>query len=78
MAYWSDCSMCNGSGEQRGRSRCSRCGGSGLVDSFWGGKRGCPRCDGDGYESVSEKCLSCDGEGGRWYSGDEPAGYEYD
>ncbi|MBR6598499.1 MAG: molecular chaperone DnaJ [Alphaproteobacteria bacterium] len=61
------CEKCHGHGTDDGRPApmCSRCGGSGFVQSrqgFFAMETPCPECNGLGRK-ISKKCKECDGSG---------------
>lgn len=65
------CKECNGTGAKNGTAfhECSRCHGSGRVESMQQGLFGpqyvesvCPDCNGEG-RIITEKCGKCNGEG---------------
>lgn len=61
------CEKCNGNGTSDGKAApvCSRCGGSGFVQTrqgFFAMEAPCPDCGGLGHK-ISRKCTECDGTG---------------
>lgn len=61
------CDKCNGNGTDDGKPApvCSRCGGSGMVQTrqgFFAVEHPCPECNGLGRK-ISKKCSKCDGTG---------------
>ena len=61
------CEKCNGFGTDDGKQApaCSRCGGSGFVQTrqgFFVTEAPCPECNGLGRK-ISKKCSECDGSG---------------
>lgn len=61
------CDKCNGNGTDDGKPApvCSRCGGSGMVQTrqgFFAVETPCPECNGLGRK-ISKKCSKCDGTG---------------
>lgn len=62
-----ECEKCHGNGTSDGKAApiCSRCGGSGFVQTrqgFFAMEAPCPECSGLGRK-ISKKCSECDGSG---------------